>query len=182
MTLDWNSLAANAAAPFPDDWPDDTWVFCSPRDPGVHKAIAAVLESTQRSVKVNMYGYDDNELDAILHAKAADPAVVFQMSLDSSQAGGVHEKVLLQPWASAEGTTVAVGRSIRSAISHLKVAVIDGLYVIDGSTNWSLSGETKQDNQLTIRRNAAIARHYTDLLDANHAAMLAQMASTVHHV
>jgi phosphatidylserine/phosphatidylglycerophosphate/cardiolipin synthase-like enzyme len=173
--LDWNALAACAVSPFPADWPDDTYIFCSPRDPGVHEAIAAVLRSCARSCKVNMFGYDDDELDKILHGLAGDPTITFQMSLDSSQAGGVHERVLLLPWAKAEGTTIAVGHSIKSAISHMKVAVVDGLYVIDGSTNWSLSGEQKQDNQLGVRRNTAIARHYSDILDANHAAMLKQM-------
>lgn len=99
------------------------------------------------------------------------------MSLDKSQAGGIHEKVLVAPWANALGTSIAIGTSIRHAISHLKVAIIDGLYVISGSTNWSTSGETLQDNELIIHRSPTIAARYGAILDMNHAAMLKAMAA-----
>lgn len=157
-------------------WPLDVRSFFSPRDPCVPEVLQAIIGSARDSVKVNMYGFDDDALDAILHAKADEPGFCFQMTLDSSQAGGKHEKALLQPWAGSIGTSIAVGRSIKSAISHLKVAIVDGLYVISGSTNWSTSGETLQDNELVIHRNAAISARYAAVLDLNHAAMLAQMA------
>jgi phosphatidylserine/phosphatidylglycerophosphate/cardiolipin synthase-like enzyme len=158
-------------------WPDDVRSFFSPRDTCVPLVLEQVIGAATESVKVNMYGFDDDRLDAILHAKAAQPGFCFQMSLDKSQAGGVHEKALVAPWAKSIGTTVAVGTSIKNAISHLKVCIVDGLYVISGSTNWSASGETKQDNELVIHRNAAIAARYGAVLDLNHAAMLAAAAA-----
>jgi phosphatidylserine/phosphatidylglycerophosphate/cardiolipin synthase-like enzyme len=124
-----------------------------------------------------MYGYDDDEADAAIRAKAAQSNIYVQMSLDKSQAGGVHEGELLKAWnADAFGTSIAVGTSSRHAISHLKVCIVDGVYTITGSTNWSLSGEEKQDNQLTISRNAAFAAQCRAVLDRNHAFMLQQMA------
>lgn len=99
------------------------------------------------------------------------------MSLDSSQAAGVHEKVLVAPWASAMGTSVAVGRSVKHAISHLKVAVVDGLYVVGGSTNWSLGGATAQDNELVVQRSPLVAARYSAILDVNHSEMLKQMSA-----
>lgn len=159
-------------------WPADVRSFFSPRDVCVPLVLSQLLGSATESVKVNMYGYDSGPLDAILHAKAAETGFCFQMSLDKSQAAGVHERALVQPWASSLGTTVAVGTSVKHAISHLKVAVVDGLYVISGSTNWSTSGETLQDNELVIHRNAAIAARYGAILDLNHAAMLAQMTAS----
>lgn len=158
-------------------WPDDVRSFFSPRDICVPLVLQALIAAAQDSIKVNMYGYDDDRLDQILHSKASEPGFCFQMSLDSSQAGGVHERALLAPWADSVGTTVAVGRSVKSAISHLKVAIIDGLYVISGSTNWSSSGETKQDNELVIHRSDRLAARYGAVLDLNHAAMLGQMAA-----
>lgn len=157
-------------------WPADVRAFFSPRDTCIPLVLEQLVGAAQDSVKVNMYGYDDDQLDAILHQKAAEPGFCFQMSLDRSQAGGVHEKALVAEWAQSLGTSVAVGHSIKGAISHLKVCVIDGLYVISGSTNWSTSGETKQDNELVIHRNPRIAARYGAVLDLNHAAMLKQMA------
>lgn len=156
-------------------WPADVRSFFSPRDTCVPLVLQRLVGSAQEKVKVNMYGFDDDKLDAILHAKAAQSGFCFQMSLDESQAGGVHERALVAPWARSLGTSVAVGESVKRAISHLKVAVIDGLYVVSGSTNWSTSGETLQDNELVLHRSQALANTYEAILDANHAAMLAQM-------
>jgi hypothetical protein len=158
-------------------WPDDVRSFFSPRDTCVPLVLQSLIGSAADSVKVNMYGFDDDRLDAILHAKAAEPGFCFQMSLDKSQAGGVHEKALVAPWASSFGTSVAVGHSVKGAISHLKVCIVDGLYVVSGSTNWSDSGETKQDNELVIHRSARIAARYGAVLDLNHAAMLRQASA-----
>lgn len=176
--LDWDALGAyTAAGSFPHGWPQDARVFFSPRDPGVHEVITSVLAAARHSIRVNMYGYDDDEADKILRDKAVDPDIYFQMSLDSSQAGGKHERALLEWWTEGGGTSVAVGRSVKHAISHLKVAVVDGLYVLSGSTNWSLSGESEQDNELVLWRNAAVAARYSAVLDINHAEMQKQMAA-----
>ena len=100
------------------------------------------------------------------------------MSLDKSQSGGVHEKDILSTWqADKIGTSIAIGMSIHHAISHLKVMIVDGLYVVEGSTNWSLSGEELQDNQLGIWQNANVAATYRAILDKNHDAMLKQMSA-----
>jgi phosphatidylserine/phosphatidylglycerophosphate/cardiolipin synthase-like enzyme len=66
---------------------------------------------------------------------------------------------------------------VHSAISHLKVLIVDGVYTVTGSTNWSISGETEQDNQLTLSRNAVIAAETRAVLDLNHDFMLKQMAA-----
>src|SRR3989440_1312191 len=124
-----------------------------------------------------MYGYDDDELDAIIRGKLDNDHVHLQMSLDKSQAGGVHERTLLQNWQNEKtGNSIAVGQSSRGAISHLKIVIVDGVYTVKGSTNWSLSGEQKQDNELTLSRNAVIAAETRALLDMNHDWMLKQMA------
>lgn len=160
----------------PDYPPNEIRLF-SPVD-DVHGAIIAILSEANMpggSVKVNMYGYDDDEVDKALHAIAARSDTVFMMNLDKSQSGGVHEKALLAPWSSTLGTSIAVGQSAKHAISHLKVAVVNGLYVISGSTNWSISGEENQDNELVITMNRVIAQQYSAILDFNHVVMLNQM-------
>lgn len=175
MALDFGSLVKHKrGASFPDGWPVDRFSFFSPVD-DVHSALTDVIASASHCVMVNMYGYDDDEIDALLHSKAASPAVTFLMNLDKSQAGGVHEKVLLQPWSSAQGTSVAIGQSVKHAISHLKICVVDHQFVIGGSTNWSVSGESKQDNELVVQNNPIVAGVYESILLHNHVEMLKQM-------
>ena len=45
-------------------------------------------------------------------------------------------------------------------------------------TNWSLSGEQQQDNELSLSRNAVIAAETRAILDLNHDFMLKQMVGT----
>lgn len=173
IPLDWDRLAEYAATPFPPGWNPDEYVLFSPRDPGVHQAIVDVVASAGHSIVANHYGFDDDEVSSLMLEKSADPEIAFVLNLDKSQAGGVHEKKLLAQWQSHVGSSVAVGTSIKHAISHLKVTVVDGLYVVSGSTNLSLSGEQKQDNELRITRNPLVAARYSAVILLNHAAMLA---------
>lgn len=174
MTLDFAQLVQHARHPFPKGWNENEYLFISPVD-DCHGVLVDVISSASHRVSVNMYGYDDDEIDSLLHSKAASPSIAFLMNLDRTQAAGIHEKALLQPWATAIGTSVAVGQSVKHAISHLKVCVVDGLYTVTGSTNWSLSGESKQDNELTVTRDPFKAARLESIILANHASMLAQM-------
>lgn len=174
----WEGLEQyKAEKRFLDGYPPDQRSFFSPRD-SVHPMLASLLASAQHSLVLNMYGYDDDELDAIIREKLKSKHVYVQMSLDKSQAGGVHEKALLAKWSNTGfGNSIAIGTSsVHHAISHLKVLVVDGVYTVTGSTNWSISGESEQDNQLTLNRNAVVAAEMRAVLDLNHDWMLKQMA------
>ena len=175
--FDWNELHKfKAEGRFLDGYPSDTRTFFAPRD-DLHGLLGSLLASAQHSIVVNMYGYADDELDDIIRAKLESKHVYVQMSLDRSQAGGVHERNVLAEWENnAFGNSIAIGTSAKSAISHLKICIVDGVYTVKGSTNWSLSGEQKQDNELTLSRNAVIAAETRALLDLNHDWMLKQMA------
>src|ERR1035441_6327247 len=82
--------------PWPAGYPDDTATYFSPVDgPGIHSLLVDIVNTANQSIVLNMYGYDDDDVDARLQLKAADANIYFQMSLDSSQAGGTHEKLLL---------------------------------------------------------------------------------------
>lgn len=171
----WERLAAFKRTPVLPGYPSNILTFWSPTD-DVHGMLVALLASASQSVVLNMYGYDDPELDATLQQKMRDEHVYVQMSLDSSQAGGVHERELLKRWpADAIGTSIAIGQSIKHAISHLKVCIVDGLYTVRGSTNWSLAGEQKQDNEITLIGDPLVAAETRSVLDINHDHMLQAM-------
>lgn len=178
--FDWDSLGVyKQAGRFPDGYPEIIRTFYAPSDPGVHDVIITLLASARHSIVLNMYGFDDDEANAVLYDKMLTPDVYVQMSLDKTQAGGKHERELLAQWPSdAIGTSVAIGQSARHAISHLKVCIVDGLITLRGSTNWSLSGEQKQDNELTLIRHAVVAAEMRGILDVNHTEMLKQMAKS----
>lgn len=75
-----------------------------------------------------------------------------------------------------DGNCIAIGRSEKSDISHNKLMVIDGLFLITGSTNWSFGGESKQDNQLTLTRDPIACAEARAVIDPDHDVMLKQMA------
>jgi hypothetical protein len=131
----------------------DFHLFYVGRD-DVHDILKYVLSRVSVSLYLNMFGFDDDELNAILMKLALDPTVTMLVTLDKSQAGGKHEKALLD--ADKEhnlalfNTHVAtkthvqefvIGQSATHQISHTKGFVADGRVAGEGSTNWSDSGE-----------------------------------------
>jgi hypothetical protein len=111
----------------------------------VHDILKHVLSRTQVSLYLNMFGYDDGELNDIVMQKVFDPHITVLITLDKSQSGGQHEKQLLdldkQHALAAFGTHFTVGQSLTHQISHTKGFVVDGKVGAEGSTNWSNSGE-----------------------------------------
>jgi len=177
VTLAITDLDACMKGGVPPAYSPTSRTLYSPVD-DVHGALTLVLGSAVHSVVLAMYGYDDDDLDKILHAKAGDPTVFFMACLDKSQAGGVHEKQLLAAWqANLSNGSISVGHSEKGAIQHMKVCIVDGQWVVSGSTNWSVSGESAQDNQCTILCDAVEAARLRSRLDQLHAYQLAQMAN-----
>jgi phosphatidylserine/phosphatidylglycerophosphate/cardiolipin synthase-like enzyme len=165
------------ATPFVPGYPAEARTFYSPVDQ-VHEALKTLLSAANKSLVISMYGYDDDELDAVVRAKLESEHIFVQLSLDKSQAAGAHERQILANWQNdGVGNSIAIGRSEHSAIMHMKMIIIDGLDVITGSTNWSKSGEQDQDNQLTVIRDALVASEARARVDIIHDGMLKQMAA-----
>ena len=122
----------------------DFHLFYVGRD-DVHGILKHVLSRVSVSLYLNMFGFDDDELNEILKKIAVDKTITMLVTLDKSQASGTHEKALLDEDRKENlalfNTHVAIGQSLTHQISHTKGFVADGRVAGEGSTNWSGSGE-----------------------------------------
>lgn len=128
---------------YPPDASKDVKLFYVGRD-DVHDILKHILSRVTTSLYLNMFGYDDPELNDILMSHALNPNITMLITLDKSQAGGVHEARLIaedRRRLASFGTHFAIGQSATHQISHTKGFVADGLVSCEGSTNWSAAGE-----------------------------------------
>jgi hypothetical protein len=145
---------------------------------------------------MNMFGYDDDQLNQLLIDLATDPSVMVQVTLDKSQSTGAHEKAILSSDAakdpSAYAADFAVGQSDTHQISHTKGGVLDGIVAFEGSTNWSSSGEgagisldaarqhpgfKAQNNTLAVYVNPYEIAKFSARLDYEHGVATHQQAA-----
>lgn len=166
----------------------DGYLFYVGRD-DVHSILLDLLKAEKLSCKINMFGFDDQELNDAILAYFKDPSIHVQISLDKSQAGGVHEKQILAADSLQDPTDYAnsftILQSATHQISHTKGGVLasQGIY-FEGSTNWSSSGEgagislksdtaqpkgfKSQNNTLFVSTNATNRTRFATELDVEH--------------
>lgn len=172
---DLSALDKHAKSGFPPGQDPNDRVFFAGHD-DVKGVLLDLINSASHSLVVAMYGFADEELAAALLRKLDDGKCFVQLTLDSSQAAGVHERAILAANAFPHNF-VAIGRSEHGAIMHLKVLIVDGVDLVSGSTNWSTSGETKQSNELRVTRSPLMAAYYRARVDRIHQHMLQTAAS-----
>ncbi|HKR44922.1 MAG TPA: hypothetical protein VJU59_35515 [Paraburkholderia sp.] len=122
----------------------DFHLFYVGRD-DVHNILKYILSRASISLYMNMFGFDDEELNAILMQQALDPSITMMITLDRSQASVAHEKNLLTADMAQNpakfNTYFVIGESQTHQISHTKGFVADGKVGGEGSVNWSKGGE-----------------------------------------
>ena len=150
----------------------------------VHGVLKYLLARCSRVLKLNMFGFDDDELNAIIEHAILNSHIYAQITLDKSQAGGIHERKILAAWSPEMRASCAIGTSATHQISHTKGGVLDGVVAFEGSTNWSSSGEgtiptdgtarKAQNNTLLVHVNPTELTGFATELDEEHAVVLAQ--------
>lgn len=158
------------STPLPPGYPQDVRTLYSPVD-DVKGALLFLIGSAQAEVDVAMYGFADPDLAHALRLLLANPAVRVQLTLDSSQAAGAHEREILAAEA-FPNSSVAVGCSEHGRIMHMKLMIIDGTVLVSGSTNWSGAAEHLQDNELTVTISPARAAEARQRINTIHQHML----------
>jgi hypothetical protein len=173
----------------------DFHLFYVGRD-DVHEILKHVLSRVTVSLYLNMFGYDDDDLNDVIMGIVHDPSITCLITLDKSQAGGAHERRLLDSDAAQDpvafNTHFVIGQSATHQISHTKGFVADGKVGAEGSTNWSTSGEgtfvvkgqaggigykAQNNTQSVFTCPDAVARFQAELL-AEHVAAQRGAAST----
>jgi hypothetical protein len=173
----------------------DHYLFLVGRD-DCHSILHYLIPREKLVLKLNMFGYDDDELNQDIIGLLKNPNVRVQASLDKSQAGGVHEKKIL---ALDETTnpefynSFCILQSETHQISHTKGGVLVGQGIgFEGSMNWSASGEgtgislkpsdpkkpgyKAQNNTLLVSTNSTFLARFSARLDSEHLIGLAQRA------
>jgi hypothetical protein len=158
----------------------------------VHGVLQYLLSRARSSLYLNMFGYDDDQLNDECMRCAEDPSITTVITLDKSQAGGQHEKTILSSNVAKDPTAFnshfAIGQSATHQITHTKGGVIDGRVGFEGSTNWSASGEgtfvvngqaggpgyKAQNNTLAVFTDADTITRFTAELIAEHLTVTSQ--------
>jgi hypothetical protein len=169
----------------------DFHLFYAGRD-DIHGILQYLLSRAHVSLYLNMYGYDDDALNDECMRCAGDPHVTTLITLDRTQAGGVHEKRLLQADlarnpAAFRTHIITIGQSATHQISHTKGGVLDGRVGFEGSTNWNAASEgtfvvkdrpggpgyKAQNNTLTVFTDPDAVSRFAAELIAEHLAAVA---------
>lgn len=175
----------------------DHYLFFVGRD-DCHSILHTLIPAETLAFRMNMFGYDDQELNDDILGLLADPAVFVQISLDRSQAAGVHERKIIAADQAKDpkdfSSSFTILESGTHQISHTKGGVLSGQGIwFEGSMNLSASGEgtgislrpdiknpagwKAQNNTLLVSTNPVGLGRFTAQLDVEHRIGLTQAAA-----
>jgi len=145
-----------AETPNPTITIDGTQVdtYFSPDD-GVINKIASVLNSAEQSIYFLAYSFTSNDLGAIVRAKDA-AGLIIQGVMDEEQVKS-NQGTEYDPFLQA-GLAVRIDGI--DGLMHHKVFIIDEKIVVLGSYNFSQSAEERNDENILIIYNEAIAKQF----------------------
>jgi len=145
------------AAPYPPLTVDGTplHVYFSPED-HIQSALLDLVDNARSSIYFLAYSFTAAPLaDAIRQRAAAGVKVAGVMEADQvkSNAGGVY--------AAFRQAGLDVHLDGNPGLMHHKVMIIDGRIIVFGSYNFTVSAETKNDENMMVIDNPEIADQFT---------------------
>ena len=129
-------------------------IYFSPDD-GILNALVPLLNNAQKSIYFLAFSFTSNELGDIIRAKAASGLTV-EGVMETEQVKS-NQGTEYDPFKQA-GLEVRLDGN--TGQMHHKVIIIDDKIVAFGSYNFSQSAETRNDENLIIIYNEAIAQQF----------------------
>lgn len=150
--------ASRADTPFPEitigGYPVE--IRFSPDD-GVENLLVSLIENAEERVDVLAYAFTlDSLADALIQTEKQGVAVhgVFDKGQVSTNRGGEYQRLV------DSGLDIRLDGNPDSM--HHKVLIIDGNIIVVGSYNFSSSAENKNDENVLILHDPAIAAYFVD--------------------
>ncbi len=129
--------------------------YFSPED-DVPPKIIRYLKAARKSIHFMAFSFSDDAMGDVLMAKKRE-GIDVQGVVESRGAGSAHsELVRLQP------AGVDVRKDGNRFVMHHKVFIIDGVWTITGSYNFSASAATQNDENVLIIKDQGVARRFEE--------------------
>lgn len=130
-------------------------VYFSPKG-GCEKRIIELIDSAGESIDVAMYAFTNSQIAWAL-VKAFERGVRVRVLLDGQQANDKYSK---GAFLTKRGIFVVYDRM--PGLMHNKFCIIDKRIVITGSYNWTATAEEKNEENLLVIHDLAIAKAYEE--------------------
>lgn len=134
-------------------------IFFSPQDKGITNTVIPLVNSAKNEIYIPAFLITHKGLtNALLNAHKR--GVTVRLIIDATNTNTRNSTLTT---LRANGISVKVENY--AGKMHSKVIIIDEKYVITGSTNFSNSGENKNDENMIIIENQKIAKFYADFFE-----------------
>ncbi|MDA8981398.1 phospholipase D-like domain-containing protein [Candidatus Thioglobus sp.] len=134
-------------------------LFFSPQGFAMYRGIIPLIQEAQQSVDVSMFFLTHKNVSKELVA-ANNRGVNIRVIIDATSATNGYSK---HNYLRDNGIPVKVENW--GGKMHMKSAIIDSKHLIVGSMNWTSAGESKNDENTLIVRNAIDAHSYQEFFN-----------------
>ena len=129
-------------------------LFFSPQGYAMYRGVIPLIKDAKKSIDVSIFFLTHKNISKELVA-AKNRGVDVRVIIDATSASNGYSK---HQYLRENGISLKV--EDWGGKMHMKSAIIDGKHLILGSMNWTSAGESKNDENTLIIRNARDAKNY----------------------
>ena len=134
-------------------------LFFSPQGYAMYRGVIPLIKDAKKSIDVSIFFLTHKNISKELVA-AKNRGVDVRVIIDATSATNGYSK---HNYLRENGIPVKVENW--GGKMHMKSAIIDGKHLILGSMNWTSAGESKNDENTLIIRNARDAKNYQEFFN-----------------
>ena len=134
-------------------------LFFSPQGYAMYRGVIPLIQEAQKSIDVSMFFLTHKNVSKELVA-AKNRGIEVRVIIDATSATNGYSK---HNYLRENGIPVKVENW--GGKMHMKSAIIDKKHLILGSMNWTSAGESKNDENTLIIRNAIDAKNYHEFFE-----------------